>query len=336
MLSYNANNSPKKDEWLAASNDVKVNQILSYHNSIGDYLGYQPYLHVFKHLAVENLLAESENQSLQNELKSLIQKGYTRHEALHELFKKVNLKKLSEKQSPYDVKSIALLCIIGIVLIISESIFENILLIISGVLFLISALIKLFMDSRTNNNRVYKYVNANSGLYTLYKSYLDRNDSIIKEDFIIEKFNQFLEDLDYSNYEKECPICAEKVKIKAKVCRYCKQHSFSETEVEADLLKLKGNLFEVFKKQMQTSEVSLKSNNWDHLLIGADKEPSCIYCGSKHIEPTKKGYGFVKGITGLALVGPIGAFGGFVGSRKIQMSCLSCGRQWNLKASDLS
>lgn len=63
--------------------------------------------------------------------------------------------------------------------------------------------------------------------------------------------------------------------------------------------------------------------------------PKCPKCNSPHIVANKKGYGFIKGAAGLFTVGPLGLMGGFVGSRKLQLACLSCGNRWNLKKKNI-
>ena len=39
-------------------------------------------------------------------------------------------------------------------------------------------------------------------------------------------------EVDLKSLEKECPACAEDVKLKAKICRFCSGYEWSEDEVE--------------------------------------------------------------------------------------------------------
>ena len=55
----------------------------------------------------------------------------------------------------------------------------------------------------------------------------------------------------------------------------------------------------------------------------------CPKCGAMQISADKKGYGGGKGCLGWLLAGPIGLLCGFCGSRKILITCLSCGYQWH-------
>lgn len=55
---------------------------------------------------------------------------------------------------------------------------------------------------------------------------------------------------------------------------------------------------------------------------------SCPYCRSEQVTASKKGFGVGKAVVGGALLGPVGLAGGFVGSSKVLVTCLNCGRQW--------
>lgn len=56
---------------------------------------------------------------------------------------------------------------------------------------------------------------------------------------------------------------------------------------------------------------------------------TCPKCLSPHIAANKKGYGLGKAAVGGILTGGIGLLAGFIGSRKIYLTCLKCGHQWN-------
>jgi len=59
-----------------------------------------------------------------------------------------------------------------------------------------------------------------------------------------------------------------------------------------------------------------------------DEQVKCPKCGSTQITADKKGYGVGKAVGGLLLAGPTGLLGGFIGSRKVLITCLNCGKQW--------
>lgn len=52
----------------------------------------------------------------------------------------------------------------------------------------------------------------------------------------------------------------------------------------------------------------------------------CPRCGSPQLHGEKRGFGWVK--SSIGLVTGFGLFAGFIGSRKIQVTCLRCGHHW--------
>lgn len=54
----------------------------------------------------------------------------------------------------------------------------------------------------------------------------------------------------------------------------------------------------------------------------------CPKCGSDQLSANKKGFGLGKAIIGGVALGPAGVLGGFVGSRKVLVSCIACGHSW--------
>lgn len=54
----------------------------------------------------------------------------------------------------------------------------------------------------------------------------------------------------------------------------------------------------------------------------------CPRCSSTQITGFKKGFGLGKAVGGGVLLGPLGLLGGFIGSKKVVITCLKCGHQW--------
>jgi hypothetical protein len=54
----------------------------------------------------------------------------------------------------------------------------------------------------------------------------------------------------------------------------------------------------------------------------------CPKCGSTQLTANKKGFGLGKAVVGGVLMGGVGLLGGFLGSGKVQITCLKCGRTW--------
>ncbi|KLU59955.1 hypothetical protein CEB3_c33860 [Peptococcaceae bacterium CEB3] len=55
----------------------------------------------------------------------------------------------------------------------------------------------------------------------------------------------------------------------------------------------------------------------------------CPKCGCTQIAAGNKGFGLGKAAAGGFLLGPVGLLGGLVGSKKVMITCLSCGHKWH-------
>lgn len=62
--------------------------------------------------------------------------------------------------------------------------------------------------------------------------------------------------------------------------------------------------------------------------IAQNDEVKCPFCGSTQITANKKGFGAGKALAGVVAVGGIGLLAGGIGSKKIFITCLKCGKQW--------
>lgn len=55
---------------------------------------------------------------------------------------------------------------------------------------------------------------------------------------------------------------------------------------------------------------------------------ACPKCSSTQVTAQKQGFGAGKAVVGGALTGGIGLLAGFLGSRRIRITCLQCGHSW--------
>lgn len=61
----------------------------------------------------------------------------------------------------------------------------------------------------------------------------------------------------------------------------------------------------------------------------AEDKLYCPYCGSTQLAVNKKGFGVGKALTGAILMGGAGLLAGFIGSNKVKVTCLQCGKTCN-------
>jgi len=86
---------------------------------------------------------------------------------------------------------------------------------------------------------------------------------------------------------------------------------------------------------MQQAQVRMQAmalqTQQEQLQIQKDQLASmakCPRCGSTSLAGNKKGFGIGKAVIGAALVGPIGLVAGNVGAKKVQVTCLKCGKKF--------
>lgn len=61
----------------------------------------------------------------------------------------------------------------------------------------------------------------------------------------------------------------------------------------------------------------------------------CPRCGEnnpQNLHVGHKGFGLAKAGAGAILIGPVGLLAGFIGSKKLKIACLSCGKTWKYRA----
>ena len=59
-----------------------------------------------------------------------------------------------------------------------------------------------------------------------------------------------------------------------------------------------------------------------------EDDVKCPLCGSKSLTANTKGFGLGKAAAGGLILGPVGLLGGFLGSRKVKVTCIKCGHSW--------
>jgi len=59
-----------------------------------------------------------------------------------------------------------------------------------------------------------------------------------------------------------------------------------------------------------------------------DNQIKCPKCGSNQLSAQKKGFSFGKALVGGILTGGVGLLAGTIGSGKVKITCLSCGKEF--------
>lgn len=109
-----------------------------------------------------------------------------------------------------------------------------------------------------------------------------------------------------------CPICGHKLRTKsAEQCGKCGS-SWRENPTHQNF-----NSSQIFQ------ETFTKKHS-------EEEKIKCPNCKSKQITANKKGFSGVKAVGGAVLTGGIGVLAGTIGSNKILLTCLSCGKRFNV------
>ncbi|MBV7276058.1 hypothetical protein JMF89_01230 [Clostridiaceae bacterium UIB06] len=133
--------------------------------------------------------------------------------------------------------------------------------------------------------------------------------NLCKKEFTIEKKKCIKTSEGYELKEKiKCNICGE---IDSSIVNYRKMLKFyNMTEKKRNLRTFES------EKKAQVQNSSIKN------------QIRCPKCGSTQITSNNKGFSVGKAVGGLALFGQVGLLGGFLGSKKVVVTCLKCGNQW--------
>ena len=92
----------------------------------------------------------------------------------------------------------------------------------------------------------------------------------------------------------------------------------SELQLQQAQLKMQAMALKAQQEQLQLQQQQYSSM------------ARCPRCGSTSLSGNKKGFGIGKAVVGAALVGPLGLVAGNIGAKKVQVTCLKCGKKFKI------
>lgn len=112
---------------------------------------------------------------------------------------------------------------------------------------------------------------------------------------------------------KKCKRCGKLSRDLDPRCWNCKAANFEEERVVGSRSSTSAQ-----------NEASVGSQR----AVTAEESIHCPRCGSTQVSANKKGFGVGKALAGGFLTGGVGLLAGFIGSGKVLVTCVKCGKQW--------
>lgn len=69
-------------------------------------------------------------------------------------------------------------------------------------------------------------------------------------------------------------------------------------------------------------------HNFNEPIPKEEEKLKCPKCSSEQLTADRKGFGVGKALVGAFLTGGVGLLAGVIGSKKVRITCLKCGKKW--------
>ncbi len=136
------------------------------------------------------------------------------------------------------------------------------------------------------------------------------------------------ENTELSPVNSICQYCGVTIQIESNFCTNC-----GKPLTETAIAKIKSqNELDLQKTQLKIQAVALKTQQ-ENLQLQQEQFDSmakCPFCGSTSLSGNKKGFGIGKAVVGAWALGPIGLMAGNIGAKKVNVTCLNCGKRFRL------
>lgn len=115
-------------------------------------------------------------------------------------------------------------------------------------------------------------------------------------------------------------------------CPHCGQHYEIDDQYEGQAVECSKCNREFVVERRNTTSDMLKSAPAFGFSVPTEEniKVQCPYCNSDQLVSKTKGFSIGKAAIGAFLIGPVGLLGGAIGSKKIRVACMHCGREWNI------
>ena len=125
-----------------------------------------------------------------------------------------------------------------------------------------------------------------------------------------------------------CPNCGAYNSKDSNFCSNCRtplsQTALTNLKEQSELQLQQAQLkMQVMALKAQQEQLQLQQQQYSSMA-------RCPRCGSTSLSGNKKGFGIGKAVVGAALVGPLGLVAGNIGAKKVQVTCLKCGKKFKI------